>query len=390
VTSGELTGFVPPGDSRRRAVRFRGNLPLACTAAIASVAIAVGMVAMVVNFENSLNLDGVHNVVMFGRRNDINPIVHGVLYVVEALIVALTLAVPWYGIRALLVSLRAQRLAKQGEYYEARLDLETARERMWVVVGLGLSALVVAFVLFLMAGNNGKVRDVLFDWSLIWRSRSGLLRGFWINIKLFTVAGIIVVFWALLVAVVRMLPGRACAPIRALAIIYTDVFRGMPAIITIFLIVFGFPLAGVPVFDSMGKSNQVFWLSVLALVMIYGAYVAEVYRAGLESVHWSQAAAARSLGLSQAQTLRFVVIPQAVRRIIPPLLNDFIALQKDTALVSFVGVLEILNYANLYKNRYFNLSPVMGAAIAYLIITIPLTRFVDYLIRIDRERTQAQ
>jgi polar amino acid transport system permease protein len=217
-----------------------------------------------------------------------------------------------------------------------------------------------------------------------------LIKGFWINIKLFVVSEILVLVWALVVAVVRQLPGRACAPVRFLAIAYTDVFRGVPAVITIYLIVFGFALAGVPVFDSMSKNGQVFWLSVLALVLVYGAYVAEVYRAGLESVHWSQPAAARSLGLSQWQTFRHVVIPQAVRRIIPPLLNDFVALQKDTALVAFVGVVEILNYATLYKNQFFNLSPVTGAAIAYLIITIPVTRFVDYLIRIDKERTQAR
>ena len=120
-------------------------------------------------------------------------------------------------------------------------------------------------------------------------------------------------------------------------------FRGIPAIITIYLIVFGFSLAGVPPFDHLNGDSQLFWLSVLALVLVYGAYVAEVYRAGLESIHWSQAAAARSLGLSQSQTLRYVVIPQAVRRIVPPLLNDFVALQKDTALVSIIGLVEILN-----------------------------------------------
>ena len=169
--------------------------------------------------------------------------------------------------------------------------------------------------------------------------------------------------WALLVAVVRQLPGRAFAPVRMLAIVYTDVFRGVPAIIVIYLIVLGFGLAGVPPFDSLSRDAQLFWLSVLALVLVYGAYVAEVYRAGLESIHWSQVAAARSLGLSQWQTLRYVVIPQAVRRIIPPLLNDFVALQKDTALVSIVGVTEVLNNAQLLKNKYFNLSPVTGAAL---------------------------
>jgi ABC-type amino acid transport system permease subunit len=122
---------------------------------------------------------------------------------------------------------------------------------------------------------------------------------------------------------------------------------------------------------------------------VYGAYVAEVYRAGLEAVHWSQTAAARSLGLSQWQTLRHVVVPQAVRRILPPLLNDFVALQKDTALVGLTGLLEILAVANFQKNEHFNLSPVTGAAVFFLVVTIPFTRLVDYLIKRDRERTQA-
>jgi polar amino acid transport system permease protein len=140
----------------------------------------------------------------------------------------------------------------------------------------------------------------------------------------------------------------------------------------------------------MSRDPQIFWLAVVALVLVYGAYVAEVYRAGLESIHWSQTAAARSLGLSQTQTLRHVVIPQAVRRIIPPLLNDFVALQKDTALVSVVGGLEILNIANLLKNRFFNLSAVTAAALFFLVITIPCTRFVDYMIKRDRKRIQAR
>jgi polar amino acid transport system permease protein len=231
---------------------------------------------------------------------------------------------------------------------------------------------------------------VLLDWSLIWGSRSALFHAFWLNIKLFTVSEVLVLIWALLLAIVRLLPGRAAMPVRTLAITYIDVFRGIPAIITIYLIVFGFALAGVPPFDHMARDSQIFWLGVLALVLVYGAYVAEVYRAGLESIHWSQTAAARSLGLSQFQTLRYVVVPQAVRRIIPPLLNDFVALQKDTALLSIVGALEVLNIAQLLKNRYFNLSPVTGAALFFLIITIPCTRFVDYLIKRDRERTQAQ
>jgi polar amino acid transport system permease protein len=121
---------------------------------------------------------------------------------------------------------------------------------------------------------------------------------------------------------------------------------------------------------------------------VYGAYVAEVYRSGLESIHWSQTAAARSLGLSQWQTLRHVVVPQAVRRILPPLLNDFVALQKDTALVSIIGLAEILNIGSIIKSNKFNLSPITGAAIFFLVVTLPFTRFVDYLIKRDKERTQ--
>jgi polar amino acid transport system permease protein len=359
----------------RRAVPFRGNLPAASIAAVASIAIAAFTIAMLRQFDQSLVVDTTRLAVARG---------------VEIVLALATLAVPLYGIRAFMASRHAEGLAADGDYANARVSVEDSRDHIWFVVGLGLTALVVAFGAFLLSANDGAVRSVLFDWSIIWSSRDGLIKGFWINIKLFFVSEILVLVWAMLVAVVRLLPGRACAPVRFLAIAYTDIFRGVPAVITIYLVVFGFALAGVPVFDSMSKNGQVFWLSVLALVLVYGAYVAEVYRAGLDSIHWSQAAAARSLGLSQWQTLRHVVIPQAVRRLVPPLLNDFVALQKDTALVAFVGVVEILNYAGLYKNKYFNLSPVTGAAIAYLIITIPVTRFVDYLIRIDKERTQAQ
>jgi polar amino acid transport system permease protein len=375
VAPEDLISVAPPGASVRRAVRFRGNLTASSITAVAALATAAIALSMLWKFDQSLRVDTTRL---------------GIARAFEIPLGIATLAVPFYGIRAFIASLRAQRLAANGNLPSARVAVEDARDYIWVVVGIGMTALIGAFVAFLLSANHGSVRSVLFDWSLIWRSRTGLIKGFWLNIKLFVVAEILVLVWALLVAVVRLLPGRACAPVRFLAIVYTDVFRGVPAVITIYLIVLGFALAGVPVFDSMSKDGQVFWLAILALVLVYGAYVAEVYRAGIESIHWSQTAAARSLGLSQWQTMRHVVIPQAVRRIIPPLLNDFVALQKDTALVSFVGVVEILNYAGLYKNRFFNLSPVTGAAIAYLIITIPVTRFVDYLIRIDKERIQAK
>jgi polar amino acid transport system permease protein len=371
----DLIGVVPPG-ARPRRPPFEGNLPAASIAAASSFAAAAVTWWMLWYFDQSLHV--AHAQLVVAR-------------VIEITLAAATVAVPAYGVLALTASLRGQRLARQGEYSDARIAVADSRDRIWVVVGLGLTALVVAFVAYLLAGNRGLVRSVMFDWSIMWgRTHAGLLRGFWLNIKLFVVAEALVLPWSLLVAIVRLLPGRACLPVRALAIAYIDVFRGIPAIITIYLIVFGFSLANVPLFDQLHGDSQLFWLAVLALVLVYGAYVAEVYRAGLESIHWSQTAAARSLGLSQWQTMRYVVVPQAVRRIIPPLLNDFVALQKDTALVSIVGLLDVLSYAELYKGRYFNLSAVTGAAMCFLVITIPFTRFVDWLIRRDRQRTLAQ
>jgi polar amino acid transport system permease protein len=270
------------------------------------------------------------------------------------------------------------------------MALADSRDHLWLVVGLGLTALVVAFLAFFLSANDGSVRRVMFNWDLMWRGRTALLRGFWLTVKMFTVAEAIVLVWALFVAVVRLLPGRACAPIRFLAIVYTDVFRGIPALVTIYLIVFGFQLANVPPFNHLNGTTKLFWLVVFALVLVYGAYVSEVYRSGLESVHWSQAAAARSLGLSQWQTLRHVVIPQAVRRILPPLMNDFVALQKDTSLAFVVGALELTGQATLLKSRFFNLSPIAAAALVYLVFTIPFTRLIDYLVKRDRERTSAR
>jgi polar amino acid transport system permease protein len=373
VVAEDLISVAPPG--ARPAARFRGNLPVAIAGAAASIAVTAFVWAMLWNFDQSLH---------------VNTAQHTTARLIELVLALLTLLVPVFGIRALTASLEAQRLAASDQRYEAQIALEDSRDRLWVVVGLGLSAFVIGFMALLLSANSGRVRAVLFNWSLIWDHRTGLLHGFVLNIKLFLVAEPLVLIWALLVAVVRQLPGRACMPIRTLAIVYTDVFRGIPAIITIYLIVFGFSLAEIPPFNHLNGNDQIFWLGILALVLVYGAYVAEVYRAGLESVHWSQSAAARSLGLNEVQSMRHVVIPQAVRRILPPLLNDFVALQKDTSLFVIVGALEVLNEAQIFKGQDFNLSAVTGAAICFLVITIPLTRFVDWLIKRDRERTLAQ
>jgi polar amino acid transport system permease protein len=180
----------------------------------------------------------------------------------------------------------------------------------------------------------------------------------------------------------RLGRGRATAPLRWLSITYIDLFRAVPGLVLIYMIGFGIPIAGVP---WIGGWSQ-YQLAVLALTILYGAYVAEVYRAGIESIHWSQTAAARSLGLSQGKTMRFVVLPQAVRRVIPPLLNDFIGLQKDTAFIGIIGVLDGFRRAQIYAGTEFNLTPFTGLALCYVVITFPMTRLTDRLLKRDQER----
>ena len=211
-----------------------------------------------------------------------------------------------------------------------------------------------------------------------------ILNAFWLNVKLFSVAEVLILPAALFVAVLRSLPGPVFFPLRALAIVYADLFRGIPTILVISILGFGMPALGL----SWMPSSQFFW-AVVALVLVYTAYVSEVYRSGIDSVHPSQEAAARSLGLSRGQSLRFVILPQAVRRVIPPLLNDFIGLQKDTALVGTLGVVEAFNQAQIDTNATFNYTPYLVAATLFVLITIPLARFVDWLVARERKRTQA-
>jgi polar amino acid transport system permease protein len=373
--TGTLSGSNPPPGGRRRAVsRFKPGVARAVAGEVFAVVLTLITWACLRTFDRSLTIGAPGPQIAFA---------------IEAALGLAALIVPAYGARAIVRSRRASRLAGEDRILEARTAAEDARDDLLYVIGFGLVAAIVAFGAFFLAAHAGRVRAVMFKWDLIWSSRTALIRGFWWNVKLFVVAEAIVLVWALVVAVVRQLPGRAFLPLRTLAIVYADVFRGIPTIIVIYLIGFGFPLAGVEPFAThMSGNTQLFWLGILSLSLVYGAYVAEVYRSGLESIHWSQTAAARSLGLSQWQTLRHVGVPQAVRRILPPLLNDFVALQKDTALVSIIGLSEILLVGGIVKSNKFNLSPITGAAIFFLIVTLPFTRLVDYLIKRDKERTQ--
>jgi polar amino acid transport system permease protein len=207
---------------------------------------------------------------------------------------------------------------------------------------------------------------------------------FVVNIRIFMVVEAVVLITALLLAILRSLPGPVFFPIRALTVVYVDFFRGVPTILVILMLGQGIPALQL----SWLPTDQIFWASV-ALVLVYTAYVSEVYRAGIESVHPSQEAAARSLGLTRTQALRHVVVPQAVRRVIPPLLNDFIGLQKDTALVSVLGIVEVLRQTQIDQAATFNGTYYLVAATLFVAITIPLARFTDWLVARDRRRQQA-
>jgi polar amino acid transport system permease protein len=211
-----------------------------------------------------------------------------------------------------------------------------------------------------------------------------IVRALWKNIQLFVLAEVFILVFALVLAVMRSLPGPAFFPLRLLAVGYIDIFRGLPSLLVIYIIGLGIPGLQLP-----GVTNDLFILGVVALVLSWSAYVAEVYRAGIESVHPSQEAAARSLGLSRFQGLRYVVLPQAVRRVIPPLLNDFIGLQKDTALVSSIGLIEAFRQTQIEGSGSFNFTPYLACGLVFLIMTIPMTRFVDWLVARDRRRQMA-
>jgi polar amino acid transport system permease protein len=228
--------------------------------------------------------------------------------------------------------------------------------------------------------------NTFFSWENFKESLPSVLKGFLTNLSLMFVAEACVLVWGLVLALFRGSRTRAMLPLRWLTIGYIDLFRAIPGLVLIYMIGFGIPIAGVP---WIGDWSQ-YQLAVLALTILYGAYVAEVYRAGIESIHWSQTAAARSLGLSQGKTMRFVVLPQAVRRVIPPLLNDFIGLQKDTALIGIIGVLDGFRRAQIYAGSKFNLTSFTALALCFVVLTFPMTRITDRQLKRDQRRMAAR
>jgi len=247
--------------------------------------------------------------------------------------------------------------------------------------------------IFWLAPGSAQVRHTFFNPADMWHAFVGdpkkgyysVGAAIWLNIRMFLVAEVLILALALLIALIRQSAGPVLFPLRVLAMIYVDFFRGVPLLLVILAIGFGVPALRLNFVST--QSAAVY--GVVALVLSYSAYVSEVYRAGLNSVHQSQTAAARSLGLSHATALRYVILPQAVRNIIPPLLNDFISLQKDTALVGVLGAIEANEAAQIYSSTVFNYSSYVVAAILFLILTIPLARFTDGLIDRDRRRRLA-
>jgi polar amino acid transport system permease protein len=255
-------------------------------------------------------------------------------------------------------------------------------------VGIAVTSTVVFFavivVVIVTSAGWPEVRKAFFDRKIFSDSFPEIAHAFLLNIRIFITAEALILVFALAIAVLRGLPGPVLFPFRLLAVLYTDLFRGIPTILVIYILGFGAPalqLSGVP--------NSPLNCGVTALVLVYSAFVAEVYRAGIDSVHPSQEAAARSLGLSRGQTLRYVIVPQAVRRVIPPLLNDFIGLQKDSALVALIGPIEAFRQSQIDVAATFNYTPYMATALLFILVTIPLARFTDWLIARDRRRQSA-
>lgn len=261
---------------------------------------------------------------------------------------------------------------------------ERARRRRSIAVATTSSLVVVAAIVVFVPRMPrwGRVRESFFNGERFRDSFPRLLEAFVLDIKIFAWSMPAIFLLALLVAIARNSRSAALFPLRALTIAFTDIMRGVPVILWIYLIGFGVPGLGL----SRPWNSPLIWGSV-ALVLTYSAYVAEVFRAGIESIHESQRAAARSLGLSSWQTMRHVVLPQAIRRVVPPLMNDMVSLQKDVALVSLIGPIEILRQAGIDKSKFANFTPYVVAACIFLLITIPLTRTTDYLIERERRRT---
>ncbi|MFI6297861.1 amino acid ABC transporter permease [Nonomuraea sp. NPDC050790] len=267
-----------------------------------------------------------------------------------------------------------------------RERVRKSRARRSVSVATGSTIILLLLVAGVVVNAPGwpRVQETFFNPEHFMRALPDVAEAFLLNVKIFLIAEPLILVVGLLVALARGLKAPVFFPLRVLAVLYVDFFRGVPTLLLIYLVGFGFPAL-----NLQGVPSDPVTLGVIALTLSYSAYVAEVFRSGIDSIHPSQVASARSLGLSHAKTMRFVVLPQATRRVVPPLLNDFISLQKDTALVATIGAIEALRAAQIYAAKTFNYTSYLVAALLFILLTIPMARFTDYLAARSRRRRGA-
>lgn len=269
---------------------------------------------------------------------------------------------------------------RQREAYRRR---QTVRS---VLIGAGSTAIVGVTLTVLIMGSPGweRVKETFFDLDVARESLPAVATGLWLNARVLVFCAVGALLLGLMVAIMRTLRGPVFFPLRALATSYTYGFRGAPLIIVLYLMAFGVPglrLEGTP---------SVLVLGGIALVVTYGAYIAEVFRAGIESVHPSQIAAARSLGLSYTQTMRHVVLPQAIRRVTPPLLNDMVALQKDVGLISLAGPIDAIRAAQISTAQSYNFTPYIVAGVLFVMMAVPLVAVTDWVTMRAARRQSAE
>ena len=253
-----------------------------------------------------------------------------------------------------------------------------SRTRRSLAIALVSTAVVVALLVTAVGSSSGwqRVQESFFDFGAGFDGLGELLKALWINLQIMLIAEVLILVFASLLAMMRTLRGPVFFPLRFFATLYVDVFRGLPVLIVLYLVGFG-----IPALRINGAPESPFTLCIIALTLTYTAYVAEVFRAGIDSVHPSQRAAARSLGLTHAQALRHVIFPQAVRRVLPPLLNDFVSLQKDTSLVSVLSIIDIVLTAENQQSQDFKFVHYVMAGLIFVVLTVPLTRLTDYIAR---------
>jgi len=291
---------------------------------------------------------------------------------------------PPLGVMAAVAYYRSRRLARV-DHLESQIQALNARHRSLAAMGVGAAILVTLLIVAIFALNDFAVAHGYFNLEVIRKVLPSMTMGFLrLNVSLAIVSELAVIPWSIAVALARGSKSKSAAPIRGMALVYGDLFRGIPALLTLLIIGYGIPRSGIPVLSKISP----FWAMAIALTLVYGAYVSEVIRSGISSIPRGQVLAARAIGLTEYQTMRYVVLPQAIRVVTPALLGWFIVLIKDTSLVSVLGLLDAVNIGRIGVVNYANLSPLVAAALLFLVATVPLTRFTDVLLARTEARMQ--